>query len=468
MPISDNGGSTSEIIRVIGGPGIGDCRSRIVRLIPETAPADNFRALFSYRLPDDPILAKREWGDIVDGSHPRWHGIESQYKEMFRAFFIQMHSELLKRSRPFKEFNFERASVGNLFLSGARLFCGSLDSAVELMCKLTMVPHNTSVVPAINTTFSYHISAQLQDGTVITGQSQISHPVEPLVPLQSQSQQQQRLGEAHNIPRGILHRTFGQRDTSQQPRFASEPNTPMPSDTSRRFDPVNRLDYLSITSPNSPSLHEDASLPFSHPDLVLSQLKFSKHEPLPLKSPISRIYYVNPYGQEIHPRGSERLVKSLNQADVVIYSIGSLYTSLIPIVLVEGFGSSIMGCPIKIMMLNGTEDRETAGLNAYNHVEAVVDACLYSMTQPVISRTALQGTETATVQDRCTQQDLRAIPWTNFVTDIVYIIDGQITPDRARFSAQGITCHGVRGTNGNKHYDVQDLQRVISQISLPL
>lgn len=27
LPISDNGGSTSEIIRVFGGPGIGDVRS---------------------------------------------------------------------------------------------------------------------------------------------------------------------------------------------------------------------------------------------------------------------------------------------------------------------------------------------------------------------------------------------------------------------------------------------------------
>ena len=28
IPISDNGGSTSELIRVFGGPGIGDVRSK--------------------------------------------------------------------------------------------------------------------------------------------------------------------------------------------------------------------------------------------------------------------------------------------------------------------------------------------------------------------------------------------------------------------------------------------------------
>ena len=32
LPISDNGGSTREIVRVVGGPAIGDIRSRLIRL----------------------------------------------------------------------------------------------------------------------------------------------------------------------------------------------------------------------------------------------------------------------------------------------------------------------------------------------------------------------------------------------------------------------------------------------------
>lgn len=35
IPISDNGGSSSELIRVFGGPGIGDVRSTSL-LLPET------------------------------------------------------------------------------------------------------------------------------------------------------------------------------------------------------------------------------------------------------------------------------------------------------------------------------------------------------------------------------------------------------------------------------------------------
>lgn len=32
IPISDNGGSSSELIRVFGGPGIGDIRSKLLNL----------------------------------------------------------------------------------------------------------------------------------------------------------------------------------------------------------------------------------------------------------------------------------------------------------------------------------------------------------------------------------------------------------------------------------------------------
>lgn len=34
IPISDNGGSSSELIRIFGGPGIGDVRSKLQPLIP--------------------------------------------------------------------------------------------------------------------------------------------------------------------------------------------------------------------------------------------------------------------------------------------------------------------------------------------------------------------------------------------------------------------------------------------------
>ena len=36
LPVSDDGGSTAEIVRVLGGPAVGDIRSRCLRLADDT------------------------------------------------------------------------------------------------------------------------------------------------------------------------------------------------------------------------------------------------------------------------------------------------------------------------------------------------------------------------------------------------------------------------------------------------
>ena len=47
LPILDNGGSTSEMIRVLGGPAIGDIRARLTKLIPEDQ--HSIKQLLSYK-----------------------------------------------------------------------------------------------------------------------------------------------------------------------------------------------------------------------------------------------------------------------------------------------------------------------------------------------------------------------------------------------------------------------------------
>lgn len=72
--ISDNGGSTSEILRVLDGPAIGDIRSRLIRLIkpdPLDVGRKAIQELLGYRLPGhgDENAIKNEWVEIVEGSH---------------------------------------------------------------------------------------------------------------------------------------------------------------------------------------------------------------------------------------------------------------------------------------------------------------------------------------------------------------------------------------------------------------
>lgn len=66
-----------------------------------------------------------------------------------------------------------------LTTNSSRLFLGSLESAIYLLSQICAIPPQTLVLPAINTSFTHHISAGLTDKTVITGQNAISHPSAP-------------------------------------------------------------------------------------------------------------------------------------------------------------------------------------------------------------------------------------------------------------------------------------------------
>lgn len=62
LPVSDDGGSTAEIVRVLGGPAVGDIRSRCLRLSDQsTSEALAVRRLLGHRLPLNAQEAKQEW-----------------------------------------------------------------------------------------------------------------------------------------------------------------------------------------------------------------------------------------------------------------------------------------------------------------------------------------------------------------------------------------------------------------------
>ncbi|KAL2357500.1 hypothetical protein BJ546DRAFT_964350 [Cryomyces antarcticus] len=312
IPISDNGGSSSELIRVFGGPGIGDVRSRLVRLIPDDDEPNSektaIKALFNHRLSADANDARSEWLDIVEARHTMWQNISAPKKELIRSFLNALNFEIVKRVRPSSTFIFSSAAVGNLFLTGARLFSGSFESAIYLLSSICGVPERVSVIPAINTNFATHIAARLADGTVITGQNNISHPGEPTA--------------VSGLP-GL-------------------PVTPNPE--------IEEQDNI-----------EDANVPGSLPTLRKQNINFSKMDEEDLPARIERLYYINPYGQEMRLPANPRVIDAISSSQSIIYSIGSLYTSIIPSLVLRGVGEAIADLRIrtKILILNGTIDRET-------------------------------------------------------------------------------------------------------------
>ncbi|KAM2173639.1 hypothetical protein ACFX1R_038456 [Malus domestica] len=75
LPVSDDGGSTAEIFRVLGGPAVGDIRSRCLRLADKsTSEAVAVHRLLGHRLALDSRQAKSEWYDIVAREHSLWTG----------------------------------------------------------------------------------------------------------------------------------------------------------------------------------------------------------------------------------------------------------------------------------------------------------------------------------------------------------------------------------------------------------
>jgi len=100
-----------------------------------------------------------------------------------------------------------------------------------------------------------------------------------------------------------------------------------------------------------------------------------------LPARIERLWYINPYGQEIRIPGNPRVLDAIKEAGCIIYSIGSLFTSIIPSLVLRGVGEAIVSSSVKskILILNGTLDRETGpstnAFTALDFVDAIASAC---------------------------------------------------------------------------------------------
>ncbi|KAI1134786.1 UPF0052-domain-containing protein [Hypoxylon sp. FL0543] len=409
IPISDNGGSSSELIRVFGGPGIGDVRSRLVRLIPgsETdAERASIKGLFNHRLSSDPLQARLQWLDIVEGRDKLWTHISSEKRELIRSVFNHVNMEIVKRARPSSVFNFAKASIGNLFLTGARVFTGSLEAAIYLLSTICCIPPTVSALPAINTNFTHHISAGLADGTRITGQNSISHPSAP-----TSLTEDDLLGNGTN------------------------------NNALREMEEHDRI--------------EDATLPGSLPSLRKQYIDFSKAGEEDLPARIERIWYINPYGHEIWPLANPKVLEAVRRAGAVIYSVGSLYTSIVPSLVLRGVGAALADPAVryKVLILNSTVDRETgpssAPLTATDFVKA-------------IARAAAESQGDFSADERRKDEEAR-----RYVTHLIYLEDeGAPKVNKEELAALGvdsIRAYGRR-VDGMMRYDEAGLERALEAV----
>jgi hypothetical protein len=232
------------------------------------------------------------------------------------------------------------------------------------------------VLPAINTNFSHHISVGLANGTTISGQNSISHP-------------------SHSTALDTLF-----------------PPT---------HDEVEEHDLI-----------EDANLPGSLPTLRKQYIAFSKADEEELPARIERLWYINPYGQEIRLAANPAVLSALSSAQAVIYSIGSLWTSIVPSLVLKGMGEKLASPSIrhKILILNSTLDRETGPSSqpytALDFIAAIAKAARYTQNKAPLP---------------LTPQEYRA-----YVTHVIHLAGpGSPAVDREELRALGIEAIRVYG-----------------------
>lgn len=339
LPISDDGGSSKEIIKVIGGPAIGDIRNRLNSLADDSTEENRaIKRLLDYRLDaSDLSQARDEISSIIAGEHPLWsyHSLENGTQQIkdakkqpiisFLSHFYESVLTEISRSNENSSantrggnrfgiatligllnpisysitpdsnsntfFDFRGGSIGNFVLSGARLFMKSLDAAITWYSEIISIPKHTQILPIITPSSlkeKVQICALLSDGKFIYGQSEISHP-------------------------------YNDKNTS----------------------------VAKLTAGN-----------------------------MRLHSPIKQLFYCDSNNSStILPKMNSLIVKYLNASETVVYGMGSFYTSIVALLVVPGVGSAIkaLSCP-KVIVINGYPDRETFDMKLLDYIGSLIGA----------------------------------------------------------------------------------------------
>ncbi|KAI4280140.1 MAG: hypothetical protein L6R38_004686 [Xanthoria sp. 2 TBL-2021] len=176
----------------------------------------------------------------------------------------------------------------------------------------------------------------------------------------------------------------------------------------------------------------------------------------------------------MHPSPNPKAVAAIQASDAVIYSIGSLYTSLAPSLILMGIGTAIANGPrFKILILNGSLDRETGGFEGIDFVKAVVGCCDASSSSSTLNHSPAAAT-TVVVNDDGTKpknsnkDDDMKIRVKQYITHLIYI-DHPTAPyvDREMLSAwgiEGVRLYGRKGEDGKMRYDEKAFGQALGAI----
>ena len=408
IPVSDDGGSTAEIVRVLGGPAVGDLRSRCLRLSDEsTDEARAVKALLAHRLhATDSAAAKAEWYRIQEGDHALWENISEPYADIIRSFLLYFHAQV-SAAKTDAKFDFVNGSVGNFFFAGARMFFRSMEAAILLYSRISRAPAESVVVPNIllDENVRVALGAELQNGSTIRGQNEISHPTPDPKSFSKASTASEKkpdfggdlvkksktVAKAREfINQGKELKKAGKAKAASSTFWMEAiERGAIPEVSASEFwggleessaghqsvrDALKQGDILSAGELINSRLFDLTTRPLSVWDIdkVVSGYEV-------LESPIKRVFYLSTEDPTslapVYPKANPAMLRGVEACDGVVYGMGSLYTSIVPSLILEGVGEAIAAKKgPKVLILNGDQDRETGSMSASGYVAAVVDA----------------------------------------------------------------------------------------------
>lgn len=161
------------------------------------------------------------------------------------------------------------------------------------------------------------------------------------------------------------------------------------------------------------------------------------------------VFYINDYGQEIKPDPNSEMLQHLAQKEVLVYSCGSLWTSIVPCLALRGVASAIAkSATLKAKVLlreslswysitwflialsqlssvNSNNDRETDGYTAVDYVDTIVRTLNES-------KRSKRGDTGEIVMPGIKTKTQRRYETNRLITHLVYLEKGKVEVDRTR------------------------------------
>lgn len=479
LPVTDDGGSTAEIVRVLGGPAVGDIRSRLLRLAPgHTREGRAVRRLLGHRLvsletikkqqqqqrrrrsskyDDDEEeeeitadkvsrMAREEWFDIIDGGmeshrhhglrhyadeeeeeednddesdsddyeHPLWKGVSTPYRSIIRSFLVHFHSQVMhthngiRHSSRNPPFDFTGGSVGNFFFAGARTFFGSLPAAIFLFSKVAGIPSGSRVLPAVLSEERLVLGAVLKDGTRLRGQYEISHPSPRQLAMKSNSTKEKDGQRDRSGSFKAVVKSFDTSDSLNEGITSLHPSA-MKRVCYLLHDPTWRRKVQGQRNANNPSA--------------------AAEPPSPQRSK-SRVRTDWTDRHEVDPEPNPSVLEAISNANCIVYGCGSLFTSVLPSLVLRGVGEEIVRKAVpRVLLLNGWHDHETTWMETSSDGNAVVKQMDATAIVQTIASAFDRGNEQCKddeddSHDGCSVTPIPLI--TDYITHILYPIGSEI------------------------------------------